>query len=148
MVMPFPGGQATYIPKQGAINVEAVYAAIDEINSAMLALLQRALAAVQDIDAKIDDEARARELILAPQPMEWPELNPDGTLKLDEAGVPINQGKPAGRLEPITDEQYKALNLRLDLLKTLVKMINEPVGNATKSYAQRVRANARLFTVY
>ena len=116
------------------IPVEAVHRDLDAINTDVLALLERGKALIADADAALTDEARAAGRVVAYSPGTPGTANPDGGL-----GDP---GTTAGYV-PVTDEEWARLRGRLTFLGKLVKLLDEPIGNATYSYAELIRAGGR-----
>lgn len=135
------------------INADAVTKDFDQINVDILALLARGCDLASDAAVALTADNRAAGIIVAGQPAvppTPPTLNPaTGGLAVDESGSPINSGnpgKPEGWIGPISDDQWRVLQVRQQLLSKLVDLLDKPIGEATISYADMIRAGGRRWS--
>jgi len=118
----------------GAIDVAMVEQEIDAIQADVLALLMRGRTLIEDREAALTAAAREAGLLVCQYPYVQPEVNAAGAIV-----TPMQQGG----LGPIGDERWAALNGRLDLVAKLATLLNTPLGNANKSFAQQIRSAGR-----
>src|SRR5205085_1484581 len=104
------GGAARMSANQ--INADAANADLDGINAAILDLLTRAQGIHADAAAALTEEAQAAGMIVCAQPGVAPTIE-EGT------GRVLDPGKPEGRREPVTSEQWAVLKGRVALLGSL-----------------------------
>lgn len=114
------------------IDVDKIHAELDAVNVAILDLLERGKGIVGEAAATITDAAMAAGDLVTFRPATIPTFVPD---------QPLTQGE-AAHWEAITTQEYSDLQDRIALLGKLVDLLEKPIGNASFSYSQKIRARA------